>query len=135
MGAILAVRDETLNGEPSREWMLEVAEEKITVRELIRSRVYQEVQDYNLNASLKRGSVFQGLVQPDEAEKALNGWTLKKPRTLEWKRQFDRALEAFDKSQILVLVNDRQAGSLEEEFVVAPDTRITFLRLTLLVGG
>ena len=110
---------------------MELAAEKITVRELIRSRVYQEVQDYNL----RRGPVFQGLIEPEEAEKALNGWKLNKPRLLNWKRQFDRAVEAFEKNQVLILVNDRQAEALDEEFVIGPQTRVTFLRLTLLVGG
>src|SRR5437870_6675909 len=131
MSGTLTIRDETLSGETLREWALEVLAEKMTIRELIRSRVYQEVQDYNL----RRGSVFQGLVQPEEAEKALNGWKLKKPRPLDWKRQFDRAVEAFEKSQVLILVNDRQAESLDEEVIIGSGTRVTFLRLTLLVGG
>jgi hypothetical protein len=131
MAGTLTIRDETLSGESLREWALEVMTERMTVRELIRSRVYQEVQDYNV----RQGQVFQGLVQPEEAEKALNGWKLKKPRALDWKRQFDRAVEAFEKNQILILVNDRQAESLDEEIVIEPQTRVTFLRLTPLAGG
>jgi hypothetical protein len=131
MSATLTIRDETLSGEPLREWVLELPDEKITVRELIRSRVYQEVQDYNL----RQGPVFQGLIQPEEAEKALNGWKLRKARQLDWKRQYDRAIEAFEKSQILILVNDRQTESLDEEVVVGSQTQVTFLRLTPLVGG
>jgi hypothetical protein len=131
MSGMLTIRDEALSGEALREWALEVATESLTVRELIRSRVYQEVQDYNVG----QGPVFQGLVQPDEAEKTLNGWKLRKPRLLDWKRQFDRAVEAFEKNQILILVNDRQAERLEEEVVLGPDTRVTFLRLSPLVGG
>ena len=131
MSGILTIRDEALSGEALREWALEVATEALTIRELIRSRVYQEVQDYNV----RQGTVFQGLVQPDEAEKTLNGWKLRKPRLLDWKRQFDRAVEAFEKNQILILVNDRQAERLDEEVVIGLDTRVTFLRLTLLVGG
>src|SRR5215469_4664735 len=105
MSGMLTIRDESLSGEALREWALEVATESLTIRELIRSRVYQEVQDYNV----RQGTVFQGLVQPDEAEKTLNGWKLRKPRLLDWKRQFDRAVEAFEKNQVLILVNDRQA--------------------------
>jgi hypothetical protein len=131
MSATLTIRDETLSGESLREWALEVTSETMTVRELIRSRVYQEVQDYNLRSN----SVFQGLVRPDEAEEALNGWKLKKARRLDWKLQFERAVEAFEKNQILILVNDRQAGSLDEEFTISSQTRVTFLRLTMLVGG
>ena len=131
MAATLTIRDETLGGEPGREWSLDVPTERISVRELIRSRVYQEVQDYNV----KQGREFRGLVQPEEAEKSLNGWKLKKPRKLDWQKQFDRAVEAFAANQILILVNDRQAESLDEEIVVAPDSTVTFLRLMPLVGG
>ena len=131
MTGTLTIRDETLGGQPARAWALEVTAERMTVRELIRSRVYQEVQDYNL----KQGQVYNGLVQPEEAEKTLNGWKLKKPRLLDWKRQFERAVEAFGANQVLILVNDRQAEALDEEFTIGPDTTVTFLRLTPLVGG
>jgi hypothetical protein len=84
---------------------------------------------------LKNADVFRGMVQPEESEKTLNGWKLKKPRQLDWKKQFTRAVEAFEVNQILILVNDRQAESLDEEFVVGSTTTVTFLRLTALVGG
>ena len=131
MSTILTVRDETMGRRAVREWELVVTAEQMTVRELIRSRVYQEVQDYNV----EHGQVFRGLVQPDEAEQALNGWKLKRPRQLDWKRQFERAVEAFENNQILVLVNDRQAESLDEQFRIDTRTKLTFLRLALLVGG
>jgi hypothetical protein len=127
----LTIRDENLSGDSLNEWALEVMTERITVRELIRSRVYQEVQDYNL----QQGPVGRGLVQPEGAEKTLNGWKLKKPRQLDWKAQFQKAVEAFEANQILIIINDRQAESLEEEFVIDPSTKVTFLRLTMLVGG
>ena len=131
MPATITIRDETLGGETRADWSLDFLTERITVRELIRSRVYQEVQDYNV----KQGQVFHGLVQPEEAEKTLNGWKLKKPRLLDWKKQFDRALEGFEGNQILILVNDQQAESLDEEIVIEPQTTVTFLRLRPLVGG
>jgi hypothetical protein len=131
MPSTLTIRDETPGGAPLSDWVLEVTTERMTVRELIRSRVYQEVQDHNL----KNADVFRGMVQPEESEKTLNGWKLRKPRQLDWKKQFTRAVEAFEANQILILVNDRQAESLDEEFVVGSDTTVTFLRLTPLVGG
>src|SRR5215470_7130285 len=128
-GTILKIRDESLSGESLHEWSLEVMTERMTIRELIRSRVYQEVQDHNL----KQGQVFRGLVQPEDAEKSLNGWKLKKPRQLNWKAQFDKAIEAFEANRILILINDRQAESLDEEFEIAPNTSVSFVRLTMLV--
>ena len=89
------------------------------------------MQDYNL----KQGDVFQGLVQPTDAEKSLNGWTMKKPRLLDWKAQFEKAVEAFENNQILILVNDVQAESLEQGIAVEPGAAVTFLKLKMLVGG
>jgi len=76
----LTISDQTTAGETTGACVLDLLTERITVRELIRSRVYQEVQDHNV----KQGRVFNGLVQPEEAEKTFNGWKLKKPRQLDW---------------------------------------------------
>ena len=131
MPATLTIRDETPGSKSFREWSLEVLTERLTVRELIRSRVYQEVQDYNQ----QQPGEFQGLVQPTDAERTLNGYRLKKPRQIDWRGQYEQAIAAFESNQVLVLINDRQAESLDEEFDVTPDTQVSFLRLTLLVGG
>ena len=131
MPATLTIRDQSTGGGTLHEFALEVLTERITVRELIRSRVYQEVQDYNR----RQPPVFQGLVQPTDAERALNGFKLKKPRQIDWKQQYEKAIEAFETNQILILVDEKQAESLEEEIVVQPETRVSFLRLMPLVGG
>ena len=131
MPATLTIRDQSTGGGTLHEFALDVLTERITVRELIRSRVYQEVQDYNR----RQPPVFQGLVQPTDAERALNGFKLKKPRQIDWKQQYEKAIEAFETNQILILVDEKQAESLEEEIVVQPGTRVSFLRLMPLVGG
>ena len=127
----LKVCDETTVGEKIGEFVMDLLTERISVRELIRSRVYQEVQDYNLKAP----EYFRGLVQPADAEKTLNGIKIKKGRQLDWRKQFEVALEAFEANRILILVNERQAESLDEEIVIEPETRVSFLRLVPLVGG
>jgi len=43
----LTIRDETTAGKLTHELTLDLLNEKLTVRELIRSRVYQEVDDFN----------------------------------------------------------------------------------------
>jgi hypothetical protein len=130
--ATLTIRDEELTGKTLHEFSLDFLTERITVRELIRSRVYQEVKDHNAK---QNQSEFRGLVQPTDAERTLNGYRLKKPRMIDWQEQFDKAVEGFHKNQILILVNDRQMESLDEEIEVGPGTSVSFLRLTLLVGG
>ena len=60
---------------------------------------------------------------------------MKKPRPLDWEAQFAIALDSFGRNGFIVLVNDRQAESLDEAFVVAADAEVSFVRLTPLVGG
>lgn len=131
MSTTLTIRDETMSGQTTHTFDLDFLTERITVRELIRSRVYQEVQDYNQ----KQPEYFHGLIQPSDAEQTLNGFKLRQRRQIDWKEQFDRALEAFELNRMLILVDDRQAAALDEEIEIRTDTDISFLRLTLLVGG
>jgi hypothetical protein len=131
MPTTVKVRDKSTAGGSLHEFALEILTERITVRELIRSRVYQEVQDYNQ----KQPEIFCGLVQPTDAEATLNGFKLKKRRPIDWKKQFDKAIEAFESNRILILVDDKQVDSLDQEIEVKPGTEVSFLRLTMLVGG
>ena len=135
MPAMLLIRDETPAGETSQEFSLEFLTETITVRELIRSRVYQEVQDFNVSQRL--AGPYRGLVSPEGPEEILNGPRSKAglPRSIDWKKSFERALQAFEASEVLILVDHRQAESLDELITIRPETRVTFLKLTLLVGG
>lgn len=131
MSVTLTIRDETVSGQPLHEWALEVLTERISVRELIRSRVYQEVQDYNRSQPDR----FRGLIQPSETEQTLNGGKPPKRRQIDWKAQFAKATEAFERNQILILIDDRQLESLDEEIEIKLGTAVTFLKLTMLVGG
>lgn len=131
MSEKLMIRDTTTSGRTLHEWALEVLTERISVRELIRSRVYQEVQDYNQNQQLP----YRGLIQPGPKEKSLNGSQASENRLIDWKAQFDLATAAFERNQILILCNDKQMESLEEEIEIKTDTCVTFLKLTMLVGG
>ena len=131
MAATLVVRDETAGGKTVNELTLDILTEKITVRELIRSRVYQEVEDYN-----RKGTEhFRGLVQPTGAEQTLNGYKLKKRREIDWKKQFDLACEAFVRNGFFILVDEHQVESLDEEIVLEAGTQVSFVKLTPLVGG
>lgn len=136
MSVTLTVRDETASGEICHELPLEFSSERMTVRELIRERVYQEVQDFNRK---QEEQVFRGLVQPTDTERVLNGvrqeYRLKNHRQIDWKSQYEKALEAFSRNGFFILIDDKQAEELDAEFEVCPTTRINFVRLTLLVGG
>ena len=100
--ATLTIRDETATGRTTGELTLDVLDETITVRELIRSREYQEVQDHNRRRANAEPVAFNGLVTPRDEERMLNaGAADAKPRHLreiDWRRQFDVACDAFQRN-------------------------------------
>lgn len=127
----VTICDATTFGSDRPVFVLDVLTERMTVQELIRRRVYQEVKDYNADQT----EMFQGLVQPTDAEQALNGYRMKKPRQIDWEEQYNRAIAAFNSNGFILLINDEQAESLEQEIELKPETSATFLKLTPLVGG
>jgi len=131
MAATLTVHDETTSGQKTNTFTLDCLTESLTVRELIRARIYQEVQDYNQ----KQPEHFRGLVEPIDAERVLNGYKLKAKRKIDWEEQFKRTLEAFERNGFFVLVGDKQAETLDQEFEIKVDTEVSFVRLMPLVGG
>src|SRR5262245_61707608 len=100
MTGTLTVHDETTSGQKTNTFTLECLTERMTVRELIRARIYQEVQDYNQKAP----EYFRGLVEPTQAEKTLNGYKLRDRRKIDWQEQYKKALEAFGRNGFFVLV-------------------------------
>jgi hypothetical protein len=131
MVATLTIRDETTGGARSEKIELQFPSETITVREIIRERVYQEVQDYNR----RKGEMFRGLVQPSGSEVALNGYRIARGREVDWKQQFEQACAAYASNRILVLAGDHQTESLDETITITRGVEVTFLKLTPLVGG
>ena len=131
MAATLTIYDESATGDTLLELTLSVSGERITVRDLIRQRVFHEVEEYNR----RKPDTFRGLVQPTDSERTLNGYRLTQPRTIDANTQLAKAVDAFARNQIIMLVDDRQLDSLDDEIVLGPDTRVSFLRLTPLVGG
>ena len=133
MARTLTIRDETAFnfGGAEEGFTLDLLSERITVGELIRTRVYQEVRDHNLN----QPEYFRGFVQPTDAERSLNGFRMRKGRRIDADKQFELAIKAFYTNGFIVLVNGRQVDELEEEIEIRPDTTVTFLKLVPLVGG
>jgi hypothetical protein len=131
MAVCVRVLDEVNPGTKDAGWELELPHARITARELIRSRVYQEVTEYNARTS----GAFRGLVQPTDAERVLNGYRLRAGRRIDWQAQYEKALEAFTRNGFLLLVDDHQLTELDEEVELRSGSEVTFLRLLPLVGG
>jgi hypothetical protein len=131
MGTTLAARDKTTLDLEGRLFALDLDSERVTVREIIRSRVYQEVDEYNA----RQPEYFRGLVQPTGAEKTLDGYKLRKKRRIDAEKQFHVALDAFRDHGFLMLVDNHQVTDLDQVIEVQPDTTVTFFKLIPLAGG
>ena len=131
MPATLTIADETLLGESEQSFTLDFLTERVTVREIIRSRVYEEVQLYNANTP----EFFHGFIQPTDTEKTLNGYRVRERRRIDWEVQYLKALQAFATNGFFILVNERQVEDLEEVVEIQYNTRVSFVKLVPLVGG
>jgi hypothetical protein len=121
---MISIVDETTAGHEQHSWLLEIFEERLPLREVIRRRVFQEVTEHNA----RRSGTFRGLVRPAEPGPETYGW-------VDPERQYERAVEAFSRNGFIVLVDDRQIDDLDEPVDLRLGTGVTFLRLVPLEGG
>lgn len=128
---VITIKDETFGGKILGELSLEFKAEQVSVRDIISGRVMHEVENYNKKLS----GFFNGLVEPTDAEKTLNGFKLKPKKLIDGEKQVYTALDAFQKNGFFVLIDNVQSESLEEVVDLRKDTKISFIKLTPLVGG
>ena len=131
MGISVTVHDQSSTGRATGAVELEDIPAAITLRDLVRTRVREEVARHNAAP----GDVFRGLVMPEGAAPAADGYVLDRPRRVDWERQAERAIAAFGRNGFFVLVDDRQVADLDEELALTAESDIRFVRLVPLVGG
>lgn len=124
MGSVIFV-DETTAGGRGDGWGMEIAEERLALRELIRRRIFQEVAGTRAARSGPTAApAGSRLVRQARADGPVD------PQA-----QTEAALAAFGRNGFLVLVGDRQITDLDEEIDLSLGTEVTFLKLVALVGG
>lgn len=119
MPVTIRAQDQATDGRTLREFVLEFLTERVTARDLLRSRVFQEVSEENARRTLA----------------AERGQGPRRPAAIDYESEAVKALAAFDAGRVLVLVGDRQLDDATTEVVLAPATEVTFVRLVPLVGG
>lgn len=127
----ITIKDETFAGKILNEITLQFQSETVTVKDIITSRVTQEVENYNQ----KLTGFFNGLVEPTDAEKTINGYQLKPKKTIDAEKQVYVALEAFLKNGYFVLIDNLQSETLEQQVLLSNTTTVSFVKLTPLIGG
>jgi hypothetical protein len=131
MSTALRIVDATPAGRRLAEIRLVFSAPRVTVRDVIRRRITEEVESYNRAPA----ELFHGWVQPTDAEAAIDGYRVAKPRALSVSAQCAKAFEAFDRNGFFVLAGGRQVESLDEELDLGDDLEVSFVKLVPLVGG
>jgi len=130
MTLALKIIDQTPGAHPPVARQLRLASERITLRELLTRRIEEEVAAFNGG-----DNEIRPLVVPSEQERRLNGEPLKQRRNVDAARQLETAIEAFQRTRILVVVDRVQVLDLDRELTVTPDSEVRFIKLVPLVGG
>jgi len=128
---VLKITDESLTGDILNYIEVKIKNEIVTVKEIIAARVEAEVEAYNN----KVPEYFKGLIRPSDAEKTLNGFKLKNKRKIDAEKQVYIAYQAFENNRFLVLIDEQQAESLEQQVLLEKTSSVSFLKLTPLIGG
>ncbi len=133
--ATLRICDESVPGTGALEKLeLSGLPDVITVEELIRWRVREEVARYNANYGV---GTSPGLVELSTKETELNGLGRRAAdrKALKWEQHADTAVRGFDRNSFFVMVDGRQVCSLLDEVNVLAAVEAVFIKLVPLVGG
>jgi len=127
----ILILDELLNGTVTNQFEIELESDTLSVQDLITKRVSIEVEQYNKRLP----QYFNGLVEPKDAERTLNGYKLKAKQLIDIEKQVYIALDAFQKNGFFILADNEQLEELEQKVTLKSTSKISFVKLTPLVGG
>jgi hypothetical protein len=124
---------------------LDLLNETLTVRELIAHAVEEQIRDLLIHRKLDANRVQhilerQYLTQSEVEQQAVQG-AIKRPSEPRQPGQIDhraevrKALTAFERGTIIVVVDGRPVETLDEMVTLSATSKATFMRLTPLVGG
>ncbi len=133
-GPTVQCRDEMGDGEWLMEYTLPVQHDHTTVREFIRARVEHEAGAHN--SELDRGRTFRGLVfEPPAVTSELNGWAGRKRegKAVDTDVMVNIALDAYERGDLVLVVDDEQAGEIDSELVVGDGSVAVFRKQVPLV--
>jgi hypothetical protein len=115
--------------------LLNLLEQRLTVAELIRLTVEEQVRTLVVRQRLAVEEAQELLDRHYADQRTDPPRAPHQPHTISAKRETARAQRAFAEGRYVIIVNGRQVEQLDEEVVFDLDAKVTFLRLTPLVGG
>jgi hypothetical protein len=118
--------------------------DRVTVRELIRVTVEEQIRAYRARAADWRRMLDRQYLSDVEIRKQASDGVIRMPTesagTPDMTAEVARAHRAFERGTFVLFVGGRQVGApdqggLDEEVVLRVDQPVVFLRLVALAGG
>ncbi len=126
--------------------ILELIEERITVGELIRRTVEEQVRELvgrrKLDALQAQQALARQYLTEDEVGAQARQGAVRYPSShpqsiprISPQAEVQKALVAFERGSYMVLIDGKRMERLDEQITFAPGTKVTFLRVMPLAGG
>lgn len=131
MSVSLPIQDQIDLGKVVSSRVLKFPVNRVTVKELIETRVSQEIESFMEQSS----QPFLNIIKPGSIEGSLNNSKYKKKVNFDIKAQQNIAINAFENNGYFILFNDRQLTELEDIVHITPNSKVVFFKLTAIVGG
>ncbi len=133
------VRSRIPGGDRLPDVLVELAQERTTVRELIGAAVAEQVRAWQVDSARCRTLLDrQYLTDDDIRAQAATGVVRLPDRSQavpDVEAEVARAWRAFERGAFALFVGGRQVDVLDEEIVLRLGEPVVFVRLTALVGG
>ncbi|GAB4051198.1 hypothetical protein [Catellatospora paridis] len=133
------VRSRIPGGDRLPDVLVELAQERTTVRELVRAAVAEQVRAWQADSSRCRALLDRQYLTDDDIRAQAATGVVRLPDRQHGEPDVEaevaRAWRAFERGAFALFVGGRQVDLLDEEIVLRLGEPIVFVRLTALVGG
>ena len=127
------------SGEDLPAVLVRLADDRATVRELIRRAVEEQIRELRADAARCRRILDRPYLSDDDLRAQAATGAIRMPRqaaaSLDVTEEVARAHRAFARGTFVVFAGGRQAVGLDDEVTLRLGEPVVFLRLVALVGG
>ena len=125
---------------------LDLLNETLTVAQLIEATVEEQIRDLQVTRKLDAERAAQVLnrqyMTHEEIDQAAQSGSIRlpnlktpKPRAIDTASEIEKAKRAFTRKTVLIVVDSDQPEHLTDTITLTSTSKVTFVRLTPLVGG
>jgi hypothetical protein len=114
---------------------LRLASERVSAREIIRSRVAAEVEEIKLRKQISGRSYIIARASSERELNVIGAHGQGKAASVDVESDIANAVAAFNRRRFIMLLDDRQIDDLDQMVGLRPDSEVVFVHLMPLKGG